>query len=99
MARPINPKSLRQLALRNGMPRETLRYRLDIGMDKIDAITTERRINKKTTLEHVLEVEKIGLSVGRSAYILGISQSRLSEIIIENNINWRGKREYITKRG
>ena len=38
MARPINPKSLRQLAIKNGIHRETVACRLRRGVDKIDAL-------------------------------------------------------------
>ena len=47
----------------------------------------------------VIEVEKLGLTITRSAMLLNIAQSRLSKIIKKHKINWRGRREYITKRG
>ena len=97
MARPINPKSLRQLAIKNGIPRQTVACRLRRGVDKIDAlILGNQRI--KVTLKQVIEVEKLGLTITRSAMLLNITQSRLSKIIKKHKINWRGKREYITKR-
>ena len=98
MARPINPKSLRQLAIKNGIHRETVARRLRRGVDKIDAlILGNQRI--KVTLKQVIEVEKLGLTITRSAILLNITQSRLSQIIKKPKINWRGKREYITKLG
>ena len=97
MARPINPKSLRQLAIKNGIHRETVAHRLRRGVDKIDAlILGDQRI--KVTLKQVIEVEKLGLTITRSAMLLNITQARLSKIIKKHKINWRGKREYITKR-
>lgn len=97
MARPINPKSLRQLAIKNGIHRETVARRLRRGVDKIDAlILGNQRI--KVTLKQVIEVEKLGLTITRSAILLNITQARLSQIIKKYKINWRGKREYITKR-
>lgn len=97
MARPINPKSLRQLAIKNGIHRETVARRLRRGVDKIDAlILGNQRI--KVTLKQVIEVEKLGLTITRSAILLNITQARLSQIIKKHKINWRGKREYITKR-
>ena len=55
MARPINPKSLRQLAIKNGIHRETVADRLKRDVDKIDAlILGNQRI--KVTLKHVIEV-------------------------------------------
>ena len=98
MARPINPKSLRQLAIKNGIHRETVARRLRRGVDKIDAlILGNQRI--KVTLKQVIEVEKLGLTITRSAILLNITQARLSQIIKKHKINWRGKREYITRRG
>ena len=98
MARPINPKSLRQLAIKNGIHRETVAHRLRRGVDKIDAlILGDQRI--KVTLKQVIEVEKLGLTITRSAILLNITQSRLSKNIRDNNLNWRGKREYITRCG
>lgn len=98
MARRINPKSLRQLAIKNGIHRETVARRLRRGVDKIDAlILGNQRI--KVTLKQVIEVEKLGLTITRSAILLNITQARLSQIIKKHKINWRGKREYITRRG
>ena len=98
MARPINPKSLRQLAIKNGIPRQTVACRLRRGVDKIDAlILGDQRI--KVTLKQVIEVEKLGLTITRSAMLLNITQSRLSQIIKKYKINWRGRREYITRCG
>ena len=98
MARRINPKSLRQLAIKNGISPSTVEYRLKNGIDKIDAfILGNQRV--KVTLKQVLEIEKLGLTITRSAILLNITQSRLSQIIKKHKINWRGKREYITRRG
>ena len=98
MTRPINPKSLRQLAIKNGIHRETVAARLKRGADKIDALILDNQ-RIKVTLKQVIEVEKLGLTITRSAILLNITQARLSQIIRDNNLNWRGKREYITKRG
>ena len=98
MARPINPKSLRQLAIKNGIHRETVAARLKRGQDKIDAlIPGNQRV--KVTLKEVIDVEKLGLTITRSAIVLNITQARLSQIIKQNKLNWSGRREYITKRG
>ena len=98
MARPINPKSLRQLAIKNGIHRETVARRLRRGVDKIDAFILENQ-RVKVTLKQVLEIEKLGLTITRSAILLNITQARLSQIIKKYKINWRGKREYITRCG
>ena len=66
MARPIDPKSLRQLAIKNGISLSTVEYRLKNGIDKIDAFILENQ-RVKVTLKQVLEIEKLGLTITRSA--------------------------------
>ena len=67
MARPINPKSLRQLAIKNGIHRETVARRLRRGVDKIDAlILGNQRI--KVTLKQVIEVENSDLQSQEARY-------------------------------
>lgn len=96
MARPINPTSLRQLAIKNGISPSTVEYRLKNGIDKIDAFILSNQC-VKVTLKQVIEVEKLGLTITRSAILLNITQARLSQIIKQNKLNWRGRREYIKK--
>ena len=43
------------------------------------------------TLKKVLEVEKHGLSINKSAYLLGVSSAQLSAYIKRRNLIWRGK--------
>ena len=43
------------------------------------------------TLKKVLEVEKHGLSINKSAYLLGVSMPKLWRFIEKNKIQWRGK--------
>ena len=43
------------------------------------------------TLKKVLEVEKHGLSINKSAYLLGVSMPKLWRFIKKNNIQWSGK--------
>ena len=43
------------------------------------------------TLKKVLEVEKYGLSINKSAYLLGVSMPKLWRFIKKNKIQWRGK--------
>ena len=94
MARPINPKSLRQLAIKNGIHRETVAARLKRGQDKIDAlILGNQRV--KVTDEQVIECEKLGLSIRRSAFLLGITHAALRERIEKLGIDWRGKGKQI----
>lgn len=94
MARPINPKSRRQLAIKNGISIETLRYRLDnMKMDKIDALILPKIGRLKVTDKQILECEKLGLTISRSACVLGISQAALSIRIKKLGLTWRGKGE------
>ena len=87
----FNPKSVRHLARINGMYQSTVRRRLIRGMDKMDAlILGDQKV--KVTLAQVLDVEKLGLSITRSAYLLGISQPRLSVIIKNEKLTWRGRK-------
>jgi hypothetical protein len=43
------------------------------------------------TIKKVLEVEKHGLSINKSAYLLDVSMSKLWRFIKKNKIQWRGK--------
>lgn len=43
------------------------------------------------TIKKVLEVEKHGLSINKSAYLLDVSMPKLWRFIKKNNIQWRGK--------
>ena len=43
------------------------------------------------TLKKVLEVEKHGLSINKSAYLLDVSMPKLWRFIEKNKIQWRGK--------
>ncbi len=46
----------------------------------------------KLTMDKVLEVEKHGLSINKSAYLLGVSMPKLWRFIKKNNIQWSGKK-------
>lgn len=43
------------------------------------------------TLKKVLEVEKYGLSINKSAYLLDVSMQKLWRFIKKNKIQWHGK--------
>ena len=43
------------------------------------------------TLKKVLEVEKHGLSINKSAHLLGVSMPKLWRFIKKNKIHWSGK--------
>lgn len=49
---------------------------------------------KKLTLERVLEVEKHGLSISKSAYLLDVAVATLAQYIRDNRIVWRGKKRF-----
>ena len=49
---------------------------------------------KKLTLERVLEVEKHGLSISKSAYLLNVAVTKLAQYIRDNRIVWRGKKRF-----
>jgi hypothetical protein len=91
MSRPINPKSKRQLALKNGVNLSTLRYRERKGWDKIDALIIKPVDQKKATDQQIIDCEKIGLTIRRSAYLLGINKTALRDRIARLGIDWRGK--------
>lgn len=49
------------------------------------------------TLKKVLEVEKHGLSINKSSYLLGVSMPKLWRFIKKNKIEWRGKKPCFRK--
>jgi len=49
---------------------------------------------KKLTLERVLEVEKRGLSISKSAYLLDVAVATLARFVRDNRIVWRGKKRF-----
>lgn len=49
---------------------------------------------KKLTLERVLEVEKHGLSISKSAHLLDVAVATLARYIRDNRIVWRGKKRF-----
>ena len=53
---------------------------------------------KKLTLERVLEVEKHGLSISKSAYLLDVAVATLARFVRDNRIVWRGKKPLNKKR-
>ena len=49
------------------------------------------------TLKKVLEVEKLGLSINKSAYLLNVSMPKLWRFIKKNKIHWSGKKPCFRK--
>ncbi len=54
-------------------------------------------MNIKLTMDKVLEVEAHGLSINKSAYLLGVSMPKLWRFIKKNNIQWSGKKPCLRK--
>ena len=88
--------SLRQAAKKNGMNEYTVQYRVKkLGWDKIDALIIPPKNNhplQKVTDSQIVECEKQGLTLTRSAYLLKINVSTLSKRIKRMNLHWRGKK-------
>ena len=60
MARRINPKSLRQLAIKNGISPSTVEYRLKNGIDKINRMFIHILVGfKKSDNLKVIDYTKI----------------------------------------
>ena len=54
-------------------------------------------MNIKLTMDKVLEIEKRGLSINKSAYLLGVSMPKLWRFIKKNKIHWSGKKPCFRK--
>lgn len=87
--------SLRQAAIANNINLSTARRRIERGWDRIDALIFPVVDTKIATDEQVIECEKLGLSIRRSAFLLGITHTALRERIEKLGINWRGKGKQI----
>ncbi len=83
-------KSIRTLAKLNNIPRSTVQKRLKNGWDKIDALIIPP-YKLKITDNQIIDCERLGLTINRSAIILNISHSALQLRIKKLGINWRGK--------
>ena len=74
--------------------RTTINARIKRGMTREEAENTPLLIDKKLTLQKVLEVEAHGLSQSKSAYLLRVSAQTLGNFIARNEIQWRGKKRF-----
>lgn len=83
--------SLRQAAIANNISLSTAQHRIKRGWDKIDALITPPNYQRKVTDQQVIECEKLGLTIRRSAVYLGIEKTTLRKRIEKLCINWRGK--------
>ena len=75
----------------------TLRKRVSNGMTPEESITTPLK-RKILTMDEVLQVEEIKLSISKSAYLLDVNPSSLNHFINKHGIKWRGK-SYCFSRG
>ncbi len=82
--------SQRELARLNGIPRTTLQKRLKSGWDKMDALIIPP-YKLKITDNQIIDCERLGLTINRSAIILNISHRALQLRIKKLGITWRGK--------
>ncbi len=82
--------SIRELARLNGIPRTTLQKRLKSGWDKMDALIIPP-YKLKITDNQIIDCERLGLTINRSAIILNISHRALQLRIKKLGITWRGK--------
>jgi|JI8StandDraft_1071087.scaffolds.fasta_scaffold447856_2 hypothetical protein len=85
--------SIRELARLNGIAPSTYHRRIKQGWDKMDALIIPPNENhkKKVTDNQVIECEKLGLTIRRSAIYLGFSYYALELRIKKLGITWRGK--------
>lgn len=83
--------SLRQAAIANNINLSTARHRIMRGWDKIDALIIPPNYQRKVTDQQVIECEKLGLTIRRSALLLGIEKTTLRKRIEKLGISWRGK--------
>lgn len=83
--------SLRQAAITNNINLSTVRHRIMRGWDKIDALIVPPISQKKVKDKQIIECEKLGLTIRRSAVLLGIEKTALRERIKKLGITWRGK--------
>ena len=72
--------------------RTTINARIKRGMTREEAENTPLFIDKKLTLQKVLEVEAHGLSLSDSAYLLRVTPQRLGRFVKSHGIEWRGKK-------
>ena len=71
-----------------------------MNLDKIDALATDSGIchpKSKVTDQQIIDCEKLGLTITRSAFFLGISQNVLSRRIKKLGLTWRGKQQFKVK--
>lgn len=78
--------------MKQRISKTTIATRIRRGWTKEEAENTPLLCEKTLTLEKVLDVEKHGLSLNKSAHILGVHISKLARYIDRHGIAWRGRK-------
>ena len=87
----MNPKvTIKQMALEYGLSPKTVSTRLRSGLT-LDEALNRPICFKKFTDAQLLEVEAYGLTISKSAYLMGVSPSSVLRRIVKLGITWRGK--------
>lgn len=87
----MNPKvTIKQMALEHGLSPKTVSTRLRSGLT-LDESLNRPLCFKKFTDAQLLDVETYGLTISKSAYLLGVSPSSVLRRIEKLGITWRGK--------
>jgi DNA-binding CsgD family transcriptional regulator len=87
----MNPKpTIKQMALEHGLSPKTLSTRLRSGLT-LDEALSRPICFKKFTDAQLIEVETYGLTISKSAYLMGVSPSAVLRRIVKLGITWRGK--------
>ena len=66
--------------------------------ERIKSDMVQKKTNPTLDMDKVMDVEKLGLSINRSAIVLGVTPEILYYFINKHKIEWRGK-GYCFKRG
>jgi len=78
--------------------RSTIEQRIKRGMTRENAESMPLQVVRVLTMDKVLDIEKEGLSINSSAYVLGVTAPALSAYIKRHKLSWRGKQAEIQKR-
>ena len=59
--------------------------------ERIKSDMVQKEIKPTLDMDKVLDIEKLGLSINRSAIVLGVTPEKLYYFINQHGIEWRGK--------
>ena len=59
--------------------------------ERIKSDMVQKKTKPTLTMDKVMDVEKLGLSINRSAIVLGVTPDKLYYFINQHGIEWRGK--------